>query len=516
MTEAELGAALQTAVREEVFYQRGVPPDATYLFKHALIRDAAYQSLLRSSRQRHHMRVAETMIERMPNFVESQPELVAHHLTEAGDAERALAYWHRAGEDANARAAYEEALGHARRGLGVLDGAAGARRERDQELALQIALATALVAARGISNPETRQTWERALALCDPVTDPTRSAVVQYGLGNALVGSGDPVSALHSYTEALRIAEEAGDELLTIAGHYGRATGLYFTGRIGDSCGHIRRAISLYDPDRHSFGSRGFTEDPGIGSWCEAGWHLWFGGFPEQAVTAARRGIALARDCQQPYSLAFALTWGAGTAAFRREIDEARRLASNAAAFSDEQGFPMLAGLSRIVEAWAAGLEGRDPAAIDRFLSAMVEASAGGQQGGAPQLLCWLAELQLAAGRATDAAGSLDGALALSGQSGESYFDAELHRLRGERFLGMPEDGDAEAQQEFQRALEIARLQEARSFELRAATSLARLWQTQGKRAEARDLLQPIYAWFTEGFDTQDLKDAKALLGQLA
>jgi predicted ATPase len=301
-----------------------------------------------------------------------------------------------------------------------------------------------------------------------------------------------------------------------IAGHYGRATGLYFTGRIGDSCEHIRRAISLYDPDRHRFGALGFTEDPGIGSWCEAGWHLWCGGFPEQAVKAARRGVALARDGQQPYSLAFALTWGAATAAFRREIDEARALAIDAAAFSDEQGFPMLAGLSRIVEAWASGLKDRDPAAIDRFLSAMAEASAGGQQGGAPQMLCWLAELQLADGRATEAAGSLDGALALSEQTGESYFDAELHRLKGERFLGMPEHSDAEAEQEFRRALEIARLQEARSFELRAATSLARLWQCQGKRDEARNLLAPVYDWFTEGFDTQDLKDAKALLGELA
>jgi predicted ATPase len=516
MKEAELQSALAAAVREELFYQRGTPPEASYHFKHALIRDAAYESLLRTTRREHHRRVAETLIERMPVVAEGQPELVAHHLTEAGAVERSLDYWQRAAERANARAAYEESILHSRRGLGALESSLGAGTGADRELSLLMALATALVAARGYSNPETKQAWERALTACDPATDPIRSAVVNYQLGNTLASWGDPRSALAHYTEALRIGEAAGDERSMVAGHYGRATALYFIGRIGESCEHIHRAISLYDPQIHRFDQPGYTEDPGIGSWCEAGWHLWFGGVPDRAAEAARRGVELARESQQPYSLAFALAWAAVTAAFRRELVEARALASEAAAFSDEQGFPMLAGVSRIVGAWAEGLEGRDPAAIDRLLAAMGEASATGQQGGAPQMLCYLAELQLKHGRLAEAVGSLGGALAIAAQTGEAYFDAELHRLKGEIFLTQSDHGEEEGEREFQSALEIARTQQARSFELRAATSLARLWRDQGKRAEARDLLEPVYDVFTEGFDTQDLKDAKALLEQLA
>jgi class 3 adenylate cyclase/predicted ATPase len=516
LKEARLQEALSQAVREELLYQRGVPPEATYLFKHALIRDAAYQSLLRASRHRHHLRVAETLIDRMPDVVESQPELVAHHLSEAGEPVRAVAYWQRAGERANAHAAYDEAIRHLRHGLELLESLPEDEGREHRELGLQVALAAALVAARGYPHAETRQSWERALALCDPASDPSASAVVNYGLGNTLASLGDPRSALDHYSEALRIGEAIGDEILTIAGHYGRATALYFIGRISESCDHIESAISLYDPARHRFLIPGFSEDAGIGSLCEAGWQLWCGGYPDRAWSAAMRGIELARQGAQPYNLAFALSWGAVTAGYLRDFHQARSLGREAARLSDEQGYPMLAELGRLVENWARGVAERDPGAIEPFLAAMSAAGETGNQGAAPQMLAYLGEIQLRTGRLGEAAATLEGGLALAQHSGELFFDAELHRLKGETFSSTPERADEEAESEFRAALDVARSQGARSFELRAATSLARLWQSQHKRGEARDLLAPVYDWFTEGFDTQDLKDAKALLEELA
>jgi class 3 adenylate cyclase/predicted ATPase len=516
LKEEQLREALAEAVREELFYQRGTPPEATYLFKHALIRDAAYQSLLRATRQHHHFRVAETLIHQMPEVAGTQPELVAHHLTEASDAERAISYWQQAGEQANARVAHEEAIRHVHHGLALLDDLAEGKPRTERELAFQVVLGRALTAARGYAHEETRRAWERARALCDPDAEPLRIRAICWGLGGTYVGSGDPRSGYEQFAQLHRIAEQAGDELWNVAGLNGCAVADFFLGRFRKGLEHAERATALYDPDRHRFHEVGFSDNPGVGSFGWASWAQWHLGFPARAWTTAREGVEIARRTGSGYGLTWALAWAAWTAAFRREPRLAEKFGAEAAVLAVEHHFPLLEAVGGLAETWGARFLARDPEAVDRFDRAMEQAAATGNQGAAPLILNLLVELRLADGRLEEAAATVDTALAVAGQTDQPFRDAELHRLKGEILLQMNHHAGDEAEALFQKALDIARSQEAKSLELRAATSLARLWQRQGKKDEARTLLQPIYDWFTEGFDTQDLKDTKALLDALS
>jgi tetratricopeptide (TPR) repeat protein len=513
--EAELQQALAAAVREELFYQRGTPPDAAYLFKHALIRDAAYQSLLRATRQRHHLRVAETLIDRMPEVAEEQPELVAHHLTEADDADRAIAYWQRAGERANTRAENEEAIQHLRHGIGLIEHLSEGPERKRRELPLQVALARALVAGRGYAHDETMQAWARARDLCDQTLEPVRAGVIHHGLGSLFGSRGEFARGLEEYTQELRIGEANQEPLIVISGHQARGVALFFLGRFSESCQSSQAAIDAYDPARHRFLEAGWFEDVGTLAFCYGGLAFWHAGFPERAWSAARRSLEVARTTRDPYGLAYAFAWGGVLAGTRRDWASARDLGATAVQIGAEQGFPLIGAIGGFAEAWGAALADGDPEALDRYLDAMSDAAAAGNRGGVPWILGILSEIQLATSRLEEAAATVDAALSVAQETSQPFRDAELHRQKGEIFLAREGHSEEEAEREFVCALDIARSQEAKSLELRAATSLARLWQRQGKRAEARDLLAPVYDWFSEGFDTPDLVDAKALLEEL-
>jgi len=515
MKEAELREAIAVAVREELFYQRGVPPEASYLFKHALIRDAAYDSMLRSTRRRHHRRTAETLIDRMPALAEAQPEMVAHHWTGAGEREPAIEWWERAGQAARTRVAHEEAIRHFRAGLEQV-----ARLSRDaardgREIDLLVPLGTSLVAAHGYTVPEVERVFERGRELCNEREEPRRAGIIHYYLGSLHAMRGQYERGLKSFFECERIGRAHGDDLLTVAALADSGQVYFQVPRLAEGLRQVSQACKLYDPERHRFIEAGFGEDVGISGWCWLAYLQLYAGHPDASQTSVSRARSLAESLGDPYTSASVDVFSSIMAGVRRDWTTARALARRVLMVSSEQGFAFWELAGSGLDAWMTGLTEHDPEAIDRYTEILARQASSGDQSYAGLLLGVLVELQLTAGRCAEGAQTATGALEITAAIGQHFNDAELHRLRAECFREMPDREPDEVEAELRRAVEIARSQEAKWLELRAATSLARLWYEQGKRTEARELLQAAYDWFTEGFDTQDLKDANALLDEL-
>jgi predicted ATPase/class 3 adenylate cyclase len=513
LKESELQAALRSAVREELFYQRGTPPEATYLFKHALIRDAAYQSMLRTTRQRHHRRVAESLIARMPKVAEDQPELVAHHWGEAGDAETAIEWWIRAGERASERAVCDEAVTCARRGLALVEQLPEGDARRERELRLQMLLAGVLSARSGWAHAETMAAWQRARSLSQGEANLARNALITYRLWSGHQSGGNYPAALALSTELRQIQGNLQHPLFEYAWHHGHCATLMYLGRISESLATVEAAFRLPELDPRDLRAIGI-EQPSLLLW---GWRAliqWFAGFPDCSRLAVQQGLDQGVTLGNPYSRAYLTAWGAIAAYLRRDWSETRRLGLEARRLATEQGFPMLAAIGVFAEAVAAVKIDRDTAAPERYARAVEQARSAGNRSGATIILGTLVDLLLTLERLEEASRYLEGAFALSNALDERLYMAELLRLKGE--LALRADASGKAESLFREAIDTARSQQAKSLELRAATCLARLWRNQGKHAEARELLAPIYAWFTEGFDTLDLVEAKTLLGELS
>jgi class 3 adenylate cyclase/tetratricopeptide (TPR) repeat protein len=516
LQEDELARLLAVAVREELFYQRGAPPEASYLFKHALVRDVAYESMLRATRRRHHGRVAGALIDHFPDTVTSQPELVAHHLTAAGETEPAIEWWERAGEAARARVAHEEAIHHLCAGLAEITRLPEGTARDARELDLLLPLGTSLALARGYAHEETTRTFDRARQLCDEETEPRRAGTICFYLASSHASATRLERGLEFFRECERIGREHGDRVLEVAGLADSGQVYTILPRLTEGLRTVERACELYTPEGCDFLEAGFGEDVGISGWGWLAWLRWYAGHPDGSQSAAQCAQALAERVGDAHALGVARFNVACIAAFRRDWTEARRLAREAVHLTSEHGFALYESLAAVTEAWAAGVGARDPSAFDRYSEAVARAASTGTQLGAPLMVGIGAQLQLIAGRVAEAAQTIEGALGIAQATGQHFYDAELHNLRAECFLQVPGRLADDAEAELRRAVEIAHSQEAKSLELRAATSLASLWRDQRKREEARNLLQPVYDWFTEGFDTQDLKDAKALLEELA
>jgi tetratricopeptide (TPR) repeat protein len=500
-------------VREELFYQRGTPPEATYLFKHALIRDAAYQSMLRATRQRHHRRVAETLIERLPELARDQPELVAQHWGEAGDAETAIEWWLRASERAVERTSCAESAACARRGLALLDQILAADSRQEQELRLLVLLGGALMAGSGWAHPDTMAAWQRARVLSENDPDLMRVARIRYYLCSGHTSGGRYPEALAMAAELQQVQNRLRHPAFEVACHYSRAVPPLYAGRLSDALRELEAACDLSDRDPSHPAQFGL-ESPGLQAFGFRAWGLWAAGLSDRSRDVARRGREHASRNGNVYELCYLNAWSAVAALLRRDWNECHQLGSKAYLMANEQGFPMLASAGAFAESSAAVKRDQDPEAIERYAQAMAKAGATGNQSMATVILGNFADLLLELGRYEEAARYVEGALGLSRAIDERFYLAELLRLRAQIALqGTGSSEEAEAL--LREALEVARSQEAKALELRAATSLARLWRDQGKRAEAHDLLAPVYTWFTEGFDTLDLVEAKALLDAL-
>jgi predicted ATPase len=434
---------------------------------------------------------------------------VARHYRAAGRPEPAARYFELAGARAVRASAHAEAVGHLREAVALLGQCPDSQARAARELALQTALGASLAQARGFSSEETQAAWQRARDLLETVPDSDRLAETLFGIANFEHTRG----RLHA---AAAVAErlgrlEGGSRLLPPVSQYLLGLTDYYLGRPRSAADHLARAASAFEGAAEELSER-FGADLRIGNQAFLGWALWMLGEVDRAVIVADASIARARASRELPSLAFALVFAATLHKMRRDRERALALAREAGALAERHGYPVWLAVARLIGGWCAIGE---ESALAQILGAMAGAGHTGNQGAVPHILSIFAEAQRAAGLRDQALATLDGALGLSAGFEMAFWDAELHRLKGEILLETPGGDPAAAEAELNLALEVARRQEARSFELRAATSLARLWRDRGKTADARAVLQPVHAAFTEGFATLDLVEARALLGEL-
>ena len=506
---------LSQLVETEFLYQQGLPPQTTYLFKHTLIQEATYQSLLRSTRQQHHQRIAQVLEERFPEFGATQPELLAHHYTEAGLSAQAIPYWQRAGQRAIQRSAYPEAIAHLSKGLEVLGTLTDIPAHAQQELGLQIALGQTWMAAKGQGVPEVERAYTRAHELCQQMGETPELFPVLWGLWRFYLVRAEYQTARELAVQCLRLAQRDEDSALRLVAHHALGNTLYFFGEVSLARAHLEQGIALYDRQQHHHLAFHYGLDLGV--WCLAygAWPLWLLGYPEQALQRSREALTLARKLAHPFSLAHTLYYMAYLHYFRREWQAAQAQAEAAMALASEKRFPQMVAVGMITRGWALAMQGQGREGIAQLQQGMAAFRAAAGDLDRPRYLAHLAEAYGQVGQTEAGLTTLAEALATAYKTGDRYWEAELHRLKGELLLRQASP-TKEVEACFRQAIEIARQQQAKSLELRAATSLSRLWQQQGKRDEARALLAPVYGWFTEGFDTIDLQEAKALLDALA
>ncbi|MBI1814295.1 MAG: AAA family ATPase [Deltaproteobacteria bacterium] len=513
--EEDLQRSLRRLVDVEILFARGEPPAATYTFKHALIQETAYQSQLKRTRRQLHARVAQVLEERFPERVAAEPEVIARHYDQAGLVAQASAHYQRAGERATQRSAYEEAIAHLRRALDLVATLPETRERHRMELGLQMAIGAPLIAARGISHPENEQAYARARELASQVGELRELPRVFVGMADAYLVKGDLATAAEVAQDALAAAERTGDPFDLLSAHYQVAIPLFYQGHFSRALYHFEQSVGLYDPSAH--GSLAYTMgiDRGVQAHAAASECHTYLGHLDRALALSEEAVALAQRVAHPVSLAQALFFAGLVHIERAELDRISERAEELVGLCERLGIPFYLGLGRWMRGYARIELGEGEAGIAEMQQGLVNLAEIGSGVGAPGILAKFAEGLRKVGRHDDALGAVGLGLAQAKQQAQHFFDADLHRLRAEILVDIDGNAAEEPEALFGQAVEIARQQEAKTFELRAATSLARLWQRQGRRAAARDLLAPVYEWFTEGFDTRDLKDAKALLEEL-
>jgi class 3 adenylate cyclase/predicted ATPase len=515
--EPELEEALRRLVEAGLVFQRGVPPAAEYLFKHALVQDTAYSTLLRGPRQALHRRIAEALEQRFPDLVETRPEIVAHHYGEAALPDKAIGYWHLAGKLSVAKSAVRESIAQLRRGLSLLDGLPETRERNQLELDIHITLVSALMAGKGYADPEVVAAVERANRLVTEtasVGTPVHFSVL-YGLWVSNFTGGAIAAALEHAATFLSSAQSQPSSGPLLVGHRILASSLMWSGDYPAALAHAETAASLHLPDEHRDSAFRYGQDIGVSAFVVLSWALWHRGYPDQSARAADRALAYSRQLGHAHTLAQALSFAGMAAVFARDVATACAHSNDCEALATEHGFPQLAATGRILQGWAFAQKGEATTGIGRIRDGLAASEATGTRVSRPLRLTLLAEALAFAGKIEEALATLDDALASAAVSGVRGWNAEIHRLCGELTARLPGADPAKAEDSFRTALAIAREQGTRGYELRAATSLARLWREQGRRTEARELLAPLYASFTEGFDTQDLKEAQRLLDEL-
>jgi len=518
LDEVTLQHGLRQLVEAELVYQRGVPPQATYTFKHALIQDAAYQSLLRSTRQQYHQRIAQVLAAQFPETAETQPELLAHHSTEAGLIAQAISYWQRAGERAIERSAHVEAVSHFTKGLALLKTLSDTPEHAQQELALQIALGAPLMALQGLSAPEVGRAYARARELCQQIRETPELVPVLVGLWRFYLSQGEHQTARALAEQLLQLADSVQDPTLLLEAHRPLGQTLFYLGEFAPARAHLEQAIALYDPQQHRSHVFRYGHDAGVACLCHVSEALWCLGTPDEALQRGHAALTFARELSHSQSLAFALFFTAMLHQFRREGPAVQERVEAGITLSTEQGFPYWLAVATILQGWVLAEQGEEEAGVAQIHQGLSAYQAVGSELWRPYFLALLAKAYGKVGQAEQGLTALAEALATAERTGERWWEAELHRLKGELVLAQAggERSSVEAAAAcFQQALDIARHQQAKSLELRAAMSLARLWQHQGKRATARQMLAEVYGWFTEGFDTADLQEARALLDEL-
>jgi class 3 adenylate cyclase/predicted ATPase len=514
LPEDELQAALGRLVASELVFQHGMPPDAVYTFKHALVQDAAHGSLLRSARQQLHAQIAEALETHSPELMDSQPELFAQHYAEAGLVEKSVASWAKAGRRSVARSAVAEAAAQLRKGLDQLALLPDNPERQRQELEFSSALGSALIAAKGFAAPETGRAYARARELWETLGSPAEFLGVPYGQSLYHSFRGELELAHRLDEDLLRLSRERNDSAGLFLGHQSSGRNLLSGGKFASSRSHLEQALVLYDSISHALLGNKMGIHYHVNSMAFLGMVLFCQGYPEKALVRSDAAIAEARRLAHPPSLATSLTIVSRLLSL--DVDNAALggRAGELVVVATELGFPQWRALGNSYLGWAKVQTGEVAEGRALLRSGSAAYRATGAEVWMTQILALVARASEIAGQIEESLALLNEALQMAERTGERWFLAELNRHKGQLLL---RQGHSEAAEElYRKALSIAAEQEAKLWELRAAASLARLRRDQGRHAEARDLLAPVYGWFTEGFVTPDLKEVKALLGELA
>jgi predicted ATPase len=522
---AELQSALDRLIEAGLLFRQGEPPHATYLFKHALVQDAAYGTLLRDPRRALHARIADTIENQFAEIAENQPEVLARHCTEAGILDKAARLWGQAGQRSLDRSALLEAVELLSRAVTQMASLPATPALCREEIRLQIALVTPLMQVKGHAAPETKAAAERARLLIEeaqsrgePLEDPLLLFAVLYSFWVEAHGAfnGDTMRALAS--QFLALAEKQGATIPLVVGHRIMGSSLMLTGDIAEGRRHYDQAITLYDPAApHSLETR-FGQDLGIANLAYRSTPLWLLGYPQAARTDNENSVAKARETGHSTTLILALTYMSVIDVLARKdyADAAKATNDELIALSDEKGALFWRAHGEFLRGSLLAQAGNASEAVQVASSSLTKIRSTGTKMFLPCFLMLLSEAHADLGEFDDARGCINEALTATQTNEERWCEAEVNRVAGEVVLKSPEPDAAKAETYFERALSIARQQQAKSWELRAAMSLARLWRNQGKVQQARELLAPVYEWFTEGFDPRDLREAKALLEELA
>ena len=514
--EPNLSQALAKLVEAEVLYPRGIGRESQYVFKHALIQDAAYQSLLKSKRQHYHQRIAHTLEERFPEARDTEPELLAHHYTESGLITQALPYWQKAGQAAIQGSANTEAINHLRRALALLHELPENDERVQLELTLQTMMGVSLMATKGYAAPEVEIIYARARELCQRIGETPQLFSVLGGLFSFYLVRGKLQTAHILAEQCLRLAEAVGESTLLLEAHRMLGNVLHFLGEFSTAYFHSGQVLALYNRERHRELAFVSGQDPAVAALSFAAWSLWMLGYPDQARVRSEDAVALAQELRHANTLALALAFAANLRNTCREWQTGQERATAAISLADEQGLSFWVALGTFNLGFALANLGKYEEGITKILQSMATYEATGAGLVQAGNLAVLAGLYGAAGRIEEGLRRIAEALVISQESDERGWEGLLHSIKGGLILQSGRQGSAaEAEECFHRAIEIARRQNAKSIELRATIGLSRLWQQQGKGKKAHKMLLDIYSWFTEGFDTPDLKDARTLLEEL-
>jgi predicted ATPase len=533
--------------------ERGIAewPDGTisgrYAFRHALYQNVLYERIAEARRVRLHRLIGEREEQAYHARAGEIAAELAVHFERGHDYHRAVQYYEQAGKNAIRRSAHVEAISLLTKGLELLKTLPDTLDRTQQELSLQVALGVSLLMIKGQSAPDVGATYARARELCQQLGNSPQVFPILFGLYRFYLARGEHQTALELADQLLPLAQQTQDLALLLGARYALASTLFYRGEFAFAREQFEQGITLYDSQYHRSLALHYGHDLGVSLLCFGAWTLWHLGYPDQALKTIQEALTLARELGHPFSLAYALTWAAFIPLLRREGQVAQARAEALSTLANEQGFAFLLTAGTINRGWALAEQGRAEEGIVHIQQGLTAARAMGARSVIPYFLSSLAEAYGKVGQVEEGLTVLAEALDLVNATGERFYEAELYRLKGELTVQQfnvqgskfkveksprskvqspklkntdprppTPDPQGEAEACFLKAIEIARHQQAKSLELRAATSLARLWQQQGKKEEAHEMLAAIYGWFTEGFDTKDLQEAKTLLEELS
>ncbi|MDI4237547.1 adenylate/guanylate cyclase domain-containing protein [Bradyrhizobium sp. Arg237L] len=507
--EEDMLSALSLLERADIIYRVDVSPFVRFAFKHVLLRDAIYDSLLKSKRLQFHADIATILEHDFPELAENQPEVLAYHHQEAGNHPLAIRCWFKSGQRALAHSANVEAIANFRKALQLLSALPDTLERTRQETDIQLALGIPLIAVQGYASADTREAFSQARALCLRLGNIPEYFQALFGLwGNAWM-SGKNDEALGMADEFMSRAQALPDAVPRMVAHRMMGSTLLTIGDFRSSVDHFEESIKLSMNKGRPPLYHLYMVEPQAASLLLLSWDLWFLGYPDQALARVSEALALARDLRHPYTIAFAHYMTSVVHLLRGEADLAFENAEKSFEVSREQRFSLYAILSRISRGRAVGDLGRIEEARGEIARGLDEARQNNVGFMLPMMESWLAEMHAKAGENEYALWIVEQTLTnLDDVTGRSW-ESELHRQKAQLLLALDPSNISDAESCLKKSIDVACGQSAKSLELRASVDLAELWREQGRLEAARALLEPICRWFDEGAETADLRRAR-------